>query len=65
MAVRFQNAFVVKSLVLLTLLSAEELAPLTNAHFVNTVILRVWDGPHVVEICSRLKVMRVPRLGDR
>ena len=49
LALRFQESFVVK--VLLTLVPAEEIAPFTSTHLVNTVILHVWDVPHVVEIC--------------
>ena len=58
LAVRFQDAFAVKDHVFLTLVRCEKLAPFATAHFVNAIIYYVWDVPHVVEVCSRVKLMR-------
>ena len=60
LALRFQDSFVVKYRVLLTLLPAEELAPFTTAHLVNAIICYVWNFPYIVEIRSRIEVMQIP-----
>ena len=64
LALRFYDSFVVKHLVLLTLVPGEELIPFPTAHLINAIYY-VWDFHYIVEICLRVKVMWVPRLGDR
>ena len=52
-------------LVLLTLLQGEELVPFTSTRIFYAIIYYDWDFPQIVDIRSRIEVMRVPRLGDR
>ena len=65
LTVRFQDSSVIKHLALLTLVPGDELDPFTRTHLVYSIICYVYDLPHIVEIRSRIEVMRVPRLGER
>ena len=50
---------------LLLLVPLEKLTPLPFTHFTHPVLRDVWKGSYVIKVFLGVKVVRLPRFGDR